>query len=323
MKHRVLLIEPTIRPIGVNMLKEHCEVFMVPNGKEETLVEAINKNQIEAIITRVEFITGNIIENCPTLKVIGQHGVGLDNIDITVASEHGIMVLNVPDANYVSVAEHSIMFILALSRSLIWADENVRAGHWSFREEHIPMEIAGKKLLIIGVGRIGKEVARKALALDMKVIGYDGYVSAESMQEAGVEKRNNLQDAMAEADFITIHVPLTPETKHMISAEQFKMMKPTACIINLGRGGIIDEDALEQALSSNMIGGAALDVFEKEPVSGDHLLFKQQKLIVTPHQGGDTMEAKQRASSTIARTVIEALNTGDCYNFFNRRIIKK
>lgn len=322
MKHRVLLIEPTIQPVGVNMLKETCDVFMAPDGKEETLIQYINDNQIEGVLTRVEFITRKVIENCPTLKVVQQHGVGLDNVDIPAATEHGVRVQNVPDANYTSVAEHAIMFILATARNLIVADRNVRKGNWRYRETNFPADIGGKTLLVVAFGRIGRDVTKKAQAMGMNVIAYDGYVSKEAMEEVGVRKVDTLEEGLKEADFVTIHAPLTPETRGMMSDEQFKVMKPSARLINCGRGPVVDQGALYRALKNNVIAGAALDVFEQEPPEEDNPLFELDNIIISPHNAGDTYEAKQRCSAKAAECLIKALNGEDTYNWFNRRAME-
>ena len=319
MKHNVLLIEPTIQPVGVDLIKEHCELFMAPDGGEETLIRLINEHNIEGVGTRVEQITEKIFSSCPSLKVVAQHGVGLDNIDVSAATSHGVKVLNVPDANYVSVAEHAIMFILALSRDLNTADRAVRAGNWKFRETNIPNEIAGKTLLIVALGRIGRDVAKKAQGLDMNVIAYDAYVSKEQMSEAGVEKVESLEDGLARADFVSIHAPLTDETRGMISTKQFQQMKNGACLINLGRGPLVDGKALTEALKNGEIAAAALDVFEQEPPDVTQELFRLPNFICTPHFGGDTIEAKRRCSKKLAESMIEALDGGTPYNWFNRK----
>lgn len=323
MSKNVLLINPTIQPIGVDLLKKECNIFMAPDGKEGTLIEYINKNNINAIITRVEKVTRKIIESCKSLKVIGQNGVGLDNIDVNAATENRVMVLNVPDANYISVAEHTIMFILSLSRNLIVADKNVRKCNWKFRETNIPMEVADKNLLIIGLGRIGRDVAKKAKALDMDVMAYDSYVKEEDMSLIGVKKVDSLIEGLKEADFVSVHTPLTELTRGMISHEEFEAMKSSAYIINMGRGPVIDEEALYYALKNNKIAGAGLDVFEKEPPSEENPLFKFDNLITTPHFGGDTIEAKRRCAYTIAETVVKALNGDKPYNFFNKKQLEK
>lgn len=322
MKHRVLLIEPTIQPVGVNILKEQCEVFMVPDGREDTLIQAINGHQIEGVVTRVEKITRRVIESCPSLRVVQQHGVGMDNIDMDAATEHGVRVQNVPDGNYISVAEHIIMSVLALSRNLTNADRAVRSGNFNYRETNIPHEVANSTLLIVGLGRIGRDAAKKALALDMRVTGFDPFLTKEQMAEAGVEKVETLEDGLKDADYVTIQLHLTPETRGMFSTEQFKMMKNTAYIINLSRGPVIDQKALYVALRDHVIAGAALDVFEQEPPAQDEPLFTLPNTILTPHFGGDTYEAKQRISTKAAESVILALDGKDTNNWANRRAME-
>ena len=322
MKHRVLLIEPTIQPVGVNILKENCEVYMTPDGKEETLIKYINDSQAEGVLTRVEYMTRRVIESCPSLKVIAQHGVGLDNIDVQAATEHGIRVLNVPDGNFISVAEHAMLFILCLSRNIINADRNVRMGNWNFRETNIPTEIYEKNLMIIGLGRIGRDIAKKAQVFGMKVLSYDPFVTAEQMAELDIRKAETLEQGLQEADFVTIQLHLTPETRGMISTDQFKAMKKTACLLNLSRGPVVDQKALTEALKSGEIAAAALDVFEKEPPEAGEELLTLPNVIVTPHQGGDTWEAKQRCSTIAATTLVKTLAGEDTYNWANRRAME-
>lgn len=318
MEKTVVLIHPTIQALGVKILEDNCKVVTALDGREETIISVINENAAHAVVTRVEQITRRVIESCASLKIIAQHGVGLDNIDVRAASKNGVMVLNVPDANYVSVAEHAMMSVLALSRNLLQADKNVRAGNWIFRENKIPTEIAGKTLLIVGLGRIGRDLAKKALAFNMKVMSYDVYVTQEQMAILGVEKCKSLIEALPDADFVSIHAPATVETRYMFSTAQFGAMKKTAGLINLGRGSLIDEEALYQALSSGEIAGAALDVFEHEPPTNDNPLFTLENIIVTPHIGGDTIDSKLRCSEKLATTLVEALNGGTPYNWFNR-----
>lgn len=317
MAKNILLINPTIQPIGVDLLEKECNLFYAPNGEEETLINSINNYNIDAVITRVEKITRNVIQNCKTLKVIGQHGVGLDNIDVKAASEFGVKVLNVPDANYNSVGEHTVMLILSLSRDLIIADENVRQGNWRYRDTNIPIEIANKNLLIIGFGRIGRDVARKAMGFNMNILAYDSFVDEDTMMSLNVKKIYDLSEGLKDADFVTIHAPLTNDTKGLISDNQFKVMKKTAYILNLGRGPVIDETALIEALENKEIAGAGLDVFELEPPDINNPLLKFKNVIVTPHFAGDTKEAKGRCSSTLAKTVIDVLNGNKTYNLVN------
>ena len=321
--HTVVLIEPTIHQAGVDVLKEHCNVVLAPDGKAETLIRIINEHQAEGLLPRVEQITRQIIESCPSLRAIGEPGVGLDNIDVDAATEHGIKVLNVPDGNYTTVSEHALLFILACAQNLIRADKNVRIGNWRYRDTNLPGDVAGKTLFIAGFGRIGKNVAEKAKVFDMNVLAYDQYVSAEAMQALGVKKVETLEDGLWEADFVTIHVPLTPETRGMFSAPQFTAMKKTAYICNLGRGPVIDEPALYQALVNGEIAGAALDVLDPEPPKDDNPLFQLDNVIFTPHTGGDTRESRERLAIKAAEAMISALDgEAPAINRANRRAME-
>lgn len=323
MKHKVLLIEPTIQPVGVDLLKEKCEVYMAPDGAEDTLIRWINSNSIEGVLTRVEMITRRVVESCPTLKVVAQHGIGLDNIDVAACTAQGIRVLNVPDANYTSVAEHAMMFILACACKLMDGDRNVRRNNWKFRETNFPHDIAGKTLMVVAFGRIGRDVAKKALAMDMKVIAYDAYVDRKTMTQCGVEKVETLEEGLVKADFVTIHAPLTPETRGMISNPQLAVMKPSAYLLNMGRGPVIDQKALYSALKEKHIAGAALDVFDQEPPEKDCPLFELDNILLSPHNAGDTYEAKQRCSARAAENLILALEGEATYNWFNRKAMEK
>lgn len=317
------MIEPTIQPIGVEMLKENCDVVLGQDGSEAGLIRQINEHQIEALVTRAEQVTRKVIESCPSLKVIAQYGVGLDNINVAAASENGVMVLNVPDGNFISVAEHVMLSVLCLSRMVVNADHAVRAGEWSaYREAHSPQEIYEKTLLIIGFGRIGRDVAAKAQAFGMKVMAFDPFVTSKQMAALGVTKADPLEVGLREADYVTIHLHLTPETRGMISTEQFRQMKPTASLINLSRGPVVDQKALYQALVDHEIASAMLDVLEKEPPEQDEPLLSLPNVIFTPHLGGNTVDALIRISKILARTVFEALETGDSYNFANKKIIQ-
>lgn len=323
MKHRILMIEPTIRPVGVEMFRESCDVYMINDGSEESLIHALNEYKIEGLITRAEKITRKIIESTPTLKAIGQYGVGTDNIDVAAASENGVMVLNVPDGNYISVAEHAMTFILALSRHIVAYDPQVRAGNWkSFREAVVPSEVYEKTLMIIGLGRIGRAVATRAQAFGMKVIAYDPFISADKMAPLDIEKVDTLEEGVKHADFITIQLHLTPETRGLFNAKLFKNMKKTAYLLNLSRGPVVNEGDLYDALVSGEIAGAALDVMTQEPPENDNPLFKLPNVIFTPHVAGNAVDALDRISRILGKTVVEALDTGDSYNFMNKNMIQ-
>ncbi|MFM1654802.1 hydroxyacid dehydrogenase [Brevibacillus sp. B_LB10_24] len=321
MKKTVVLIEPTIRPVGVEYLQNNFNVVLASNGSEETLIDAIQANQASAVIVRVEHITRKIIEQCPSLEVIGMHGVGLDTIDVQAATENGVMVLNAPFSNYVSVAEHAIMSILALSRSLRTSDLKVRSGEWHYREVYYPMEVNFKTLMIVGMGKIGQELAKKAKAFNMQVLGFDPFVSASDMKLYGVTKVDDLDAAIPACDFISLHAPLTKGTHHLFSAKQFGLMKPTAYIVNLGRGPLIDQAALYEALKNNKIAGAGLDVLEQEPPNQDDPFLALDNVIFTPHFGGDTLEAKDRCSESITLEVGKALRGNMPSSLVNPKVL--
>jgi D-3-phosphoglycerate dehydrogenase len=305
---KVLLIEPTIQMIGVDTLTSEVEVVMAPDGEEDTLISYLTKEKISAVITRIESITQRVIEQATYLKVIGQHGVGVDNIDVNAATQNGILVVNAPTSNHISTAEHAVMMILALSRRLPDSDKSVRNGDFQFRERFFPTEINGKVLFVVGLGRIGAEVAKKCrLAFNMEVIAYDPNISEIQMAGMGV-KKVTLDAGLKAADFVCIHAPLSKNTQHMISERELSLMKTDSFLINLARGGIIKQDALVKALEAKQIKGAGLDVFDPEPPpSGDQIL-SLPNVILTPHFAGDTYEAKQRCSESIAREVLTVLN---------------
>jgi D-3-phosphoglycerate dehydrogenase len=321
MKRMVLLVNPTIQPVGVELLKQNCRTSLAPDGAEETLIRHINESHADAIITRVERITERILENCPSLAVVGQHGVGVDNIDVGAATRKGVLVLNVPAANYMSVAEHTILFILALSRKLLVSDAKTRQGQWEFRNQFYPMELNGKTLLIIGLGRIGQEVARKAKAFNLHLFGYDPFVSSEDMGLLGVQKIDDLAAGVPQADFLSIHAPLTSQTKHLINRDLLARMKSTAYVINVGRGPVVDQKALYEALTQGVIAGAALDVLTQEPPERADPLLNLENVIFTPHFAGDTKEAKHRCSLTLATEVIKVLNGASSANVVNPKAL--
>ncbi|MFS0593054.1 hydroxyacid dehydrogenase [Cytobacillus horneckiae] len=321
MTNTVLLIEPTIRPNGVQYLSDHFNVILAPDGQEATIIEYLNKFAADALIVRTEKVTKKIFESCPTLKVVGMHGVGLDNIDVVSATENGVLVLNAPFSNYTSVAEHSMMYILALSRNLLVSDKKVRTSEWSYRDQFFPMEINAKNLLIVGMGKIGQDLAKKAKVFNLNVYGFDPFLSESEMRLHGVTKAESLIDILPLCDFISLHAPLTKGTYHMFAAEQFERMKSSAFIINLGRGSLINEASLYDALVHNKIGGAALDVLEEEPPNLHHPLFNLDNVIFTPHFGGDTLEAKDRCSESISLEVGRSLKGQISRNLVNPKAL--
>jgi D-3-phosphoglycerate dehydrogenase len=306
MAKTVVLIEPTIIPDGVAFLEALHKVVVAPDGSEETLIRCIHENQASAIIPRVELITRRIIEACPSLEVIGQPGVGVDNIDVAACTENGIPVVHAPHGNAASVAEHTLMFILSLSRNLVVWDARVRHDAWHLRDSFLPFEIRDKTLFIIGLGRSGRKVARLAKAFQMRVLGHGRQPNAQ-METDEIEKVEDLAKGLSQADFVSLHVPLNEKTHHMISHNEIAFMKKSAFLINVSRGPVVDPTALYEALRSHAIAGAALDVLDREPPEMGHPLLGLKNIIFTPHLAGDTREAKSRCVMTVVGEVNKIL----------------
>ena len=233
-----------------------------------------------------------MLEAGAKLRVVGRAGVGVDNVDVETATRRGVIVMNAPGGNTVSTAEHAFSLLLCAARKLPQADAMVRSGKWS-RKEFQGVELYNKSLGIIGMGRIGSELSRRAIAFGMRVLAFDPYLSATRARSLQVELVDELDDLLREADFITLHTPLTPETHHLLNAERFAKMKRGVRIINCARGGLIDEAALAECLTSGHVAGAALDVFEKEPLPDDSPLRGLPNLVLTPHLGASTAEAQE------------------------------
>jgi len=260
----------------------------------------------DAIIVRsATKVTKDIIDASDKLRLIGRAGVGLDNVDVAAASKKGIMVVNAPAGNTTSTAEHTFSMIMALSRNVAQANASMKQGKWD-KKKFMGVELYGKTLGIVGLGRIGTEVAKRGLSFEMKIVASDPFLSAEQAKKIGIELVS-FDEVIKKADYITVHTPLTDETRHMLGAKQFKKMKKGAKIVNCARGGIVDEVALVEAIKSGNIGGAALDVFEKEPLNPSSPLLKYENIILTPHLGASTKEAQVNVSVDIANTVKDAL----------------
>ncbi len=293
-KFKVLLYED-MREEGKAILKEKAELLFAKSLEEDHLLEQVKA--IDGIIVRANGkVTRKMMESAPRLKVIGRHGVGVENIDVVAATERGIWVVNTPDANEISVAEHFFGLALMLSKMLKKGDLALRQGRWEARYQYIGNELHGKTLGILGFGRIGKSVGRIGYrGFGMKVLYYDAvrYEEAEKEIEA---VRVTLDEVMSLSDFISINLPMLPATKGLIGEKEFRRMKPRAYIINLARGPIWDEKALYQVLKEGRIAGAASDVFEVEPAAKDHPLFELENFIGTPHSAAHTEEALKKMS---------------------------
>jgi D-3-phosphoglycerate dehydrogenase len=295
-----VLIRETIAEAGVALLRERYEVDVDSNGD---LAERIG--DYDAIIIRsATKLTADLIDRAGRLKVIGRAGVGVDNVDVEAATRRGIVVANAPESTVISAAEHAIGLLLALSRNIPQAHAALKQGRWE-RSRYGGLELADKTLGVLGFGRIGQQVARRAAGLQMRVVAYDPFVSKERFRELGVERAETTEDALAAADFLTLHLPLTPETRSSIGAEAFARMKPGVRIVNAARGELVDEAALLDALRSGQVAGAALDVFSAEPYSGP--LLELDNVVVTPHLAASTEEAQDRAGLIVAEQVAAAL----------------
>jgi D-3-phosphoglycerate dehydrogenase len=301
---RILIADP-IADEGIGALNAAGDVEVRTGLSEDDLAEAIPA--YAALVVRSETkVTRRVFERARRLVVVGRAGVGVDNIDLQAATERGVIVVNAPHGNTIAAAEHTIGLLFALARHIPAADASLHAGRWQ-RKDFIGTEIRGKTLGIIGLGNVGSEVARRAQGLEMRVIGNDPFIPAERANALGVESVD-LAQLFAESDFITVHVPLTAANQGMIGEKEIAAMKPGVRLINVARGGVIDEGALVEAVRAGKVAGAAVDVFSSEPPAADDPLLHQPGIIVTPHLGASTAEAQGRAALDVAEQIIEVLN---------------
>jgi D-3-phosphoglycerate dehydrogenase len=310
-----VLVSDSLSEEGLEILRSAgLNVVYKPGLSPEELKKEIE--DADALIIRSGTkVTKEIIDHAKRLKVIGRAGTGLDNVDVAKATEKGIVVMNVPGGNTLSAAEHTFALILSLARRIPQANAAVKSGVWD-RKKFMGVELNGKVLGVIGLGRIGSIVAERALCFKMKVLGYDPFVSPEVAKERGIELVS-LDELLSKSDFVTIHTPLTKETYHLLNKERISKMKKGAYLINCARGGIVDENALYEALVSGHLAGAALDVFEKEPVPPDYPLLKLDNVVVTPHLGASTVEAQKVVAVEIAKQVVDYLLHGIVRNAVN------
>lgn len=301
--YKVVVTEP-LPPESLTALYEGAEVTAFPRSPEmDQLMEALQ--DADGLIVRSGTrVTREVLAGAPRLRVIGRAGVGVDNIDLEACTERGIFVVNVADGNSVAVAEHAFALMLSLLRRVVAAHQSLAAGKWE-RSRFVGEELRGKTLGLVGFGRVGSEVARRALVFGMKVLGFDPYVTASRFQAMGVQQME-LPELLANADIVSLHIPRTPETRHIIDAQALATMKPGSYIINCARGGLIDEEALAKALQEGRLAGAALDVFETEP-PGQHPLAELPNVVLTPHLGGSTQQALNYIAASVADQVIRLL----------------
>ena len=309
-----VLIADAINEKGIENLKEVAEVVVDTEITPEELSNTIHEYNGIIVRSRTK-LTADIIKKADNLQIIARAGVGVDNIDLDAATEKGIMVVNSPESTSVTVAEHTMGLILSMARKISIADKSVKDGKWE-KKKFMGVELRNKTLGVIGMGRIGSQVVNRCKAFGMDAMAYDPYLPEEVAKQMGVEL-TDLDTVLKNSDFITIHVPLTPETKHSISTEQFELMKDTAYIVNCARGGVIDEDALYDALTNNKIGGAALDVYENEPPESDYKLFELDNIVLTPHIAASTKEAQRDAAIIVADEIIDLIKGNNPKNVLN------
>ncbi|MBX6377703.1 MAG: phosphoglycerate dehydrogenase [Clostridia bacterium] len=299
MTARVLVSEPLAQE-GIDRLRERVEVDYRPDLTPDELLAAIGG--YDALVVRSGTrVTRRVIEAGRRLRIIGRAGVGVDNIDTQAATEQGIVVVNAPDGNTIAATEQTFTLMLALARNLPQAVASLAAGRWE-RSRFTGVELYGKTLAVIGLGRIGQEVARRALAFGMVVVAYDPFVGEAQAAKLGVELVS-LEEACRRADFLTVHTPLTPQTRHLIGQREIALMKPGVRLINCARGGIIDEAALYRSLEEGRVAGAALDVFEEEPPRNNPLVG-HPRVVATPHLGASTVEAQVTCALIVAEEIL-------------------
>lgn len=320
MSTRKVLVADPIAERGIELLQEAegIEVDVKLGLSEEELIE-LSPNYEGIIVRSGVKITAPVIEAASgTLRAIGRAGVGVDNIDIPTATKHGVVVMNTPAGNTISTAEHAFTLMMSLARHIPQAHQSVVEGRFKEgRKAYKGVELYNKTLAILGMGRIGGEFARRAMGFGMRVVAYDPYLAASKAKNMRVELCETVDEAVEQADFITLHMPKTPETTHLIDADRIKKMKPGVRIINCARGGLIDEAALLKAIDEGIVAGAALDVFEDEPPSPDYELLKREEMVFTPHLGASTEEAQENVGIEIAAAIRDRLLHGAVVNAIN------
>ena len=303
--YKIAIIEE-IHKDGLDLLKNNpnYEYELIKDVSEENLIKKLPA--FDACTLRVSKLNDKILKHCPDLKVISRHGVGYDNVDLNYIKNNNISLLITATANAVAVAEHVLSMFLCLSKSIMTYDKEVRVGNFKKNAEKIKtFELLNKNILIAGFGRIGKKLISRCLAFDTKVYIYDPYIEEEVIKSYGGIKVNDIEEGLEKADYVSLHMPLTPETKNLINYNVLKKMKKNSIIVNTARGGIINEGDLEKALNENIIFGAALDVFLNEPVEKDNPLLNNKKVILSPHSATFTDECTSRMGIETTKNIID------------------
>jgi D-3-phosphoglycerate dehydrogenase len=299
----LVLVADPIAEEGLSLLRPHARVEMLAGQAEQLRAHL---PEAEALLVRSETrVTTDLLDQAPRLRVIGRAGAGVDTIDVPAATARGIVVVNAPGGNAVAAAEHTIALAFALARRVAPADASLKRGEWS-RSKYVGTELAGKTLGLVGLGRVGGEVARRAVGLDMRVLVYDPYVPDEHMRRSGYEPAE-LDRLLAESDFVSLHVPLTETTRGLIDAQRLARMRASAFLINCARGELVDQQALLDALDGGRLAGAGIDVYPREPVSPDDPLPRHPRVVATPHLGASTVEAQVNVAAQVAQEVLAVL----------------
>jgi D-3-phosphoglycerate dehydrogenase len=314
-----VLVNEKVSPDALNILKGAADVVYIPSGDHTEIIKMLTDISGIMLDTTIKF-TGELMDSAPNLKVISRTGTGVDNVDVEAATQRGILVLHTPDANTVTVAEHTVAFIGALTKHLLFLDSETRQGKFkTARRLYLPIDLDGKTLGIIGYGRIGKQVAKKCIgAFNMKVIIYDPYIS-DDVIAPGVIRYKNEEDVFKESDILSIHVPMTSETRNHINEKLLSLMKPSAYLVNTARGNIIDEVYVSKMLNEGKLAGAGFDVLANEPPVDGEVFLQNSKTIVSPHSAALTNECTVRVAIEAANGIVDYLEGRTPRSIFNRK----
>lgn len=309
-KHEVLVVQP-IHPAGFEVLAARDDIAVIRPASAQAQDLLPHLASAEAVLLRGSPLPASLVEGAPRLKLISRHGVGLDNVPLGVCAERGITVAHVGDVNAVPVAEHAMALLLAVLKQLIPYDRAVREGRYGIKEGLAAREADGKTLLVLGLGRTGREVARLAGAFRMRCIGFDPALSPDAIRLAGCEPTEDWRAMLPQVDAVTLHLPLSPETRGLIGAAEFQALRRDAVVVNCARGGLVDEVALAGALQEGRLLGAGLDVTEVEPPHRDHPLLLSERVVLTPHSAALTAECAMRMGVRSAQNILD---------FFDQRL---
>jgi D-3-phosphoglycerate dehydrogenase len=304
---RILIIQP-FHERGMALLQARDDIeFEIVDGKSEAELAAKIRDADAATIRTVP-LPAAVIDQAERLKVVSRHGVGYDNVDVPALTRRGIPLVIAADANATAVAEHTLFFMLALAKQALRHDWAVRQNNWEIRNRFETVDLMGRRVLVLGYGRIGREVAKRCAAFDMQVSVYDPYVQANVIEAGGYRSVPDFAAVLPETDILTVHMPLADESRHLIGAAELAALPAHALVINCARGGIIDEDALYEALTSGGIAGAGIDVFEQEPPPDNHPLFGLDNVLLSPHTAGMSQEAAIRMAISTVRNALAGID---------------